>query len=48
VDANYAKYLGKLPRNLFDALNQTSATPDKLAESVEAILVWLKGNDPYD
>jgi hypothetical protein len=47
VAADYPRYLGSLPRYLFDALNDRAAPPDAIAKTVEQILVWLRTNDPY-
>jgi hypothetical protein len=47
VAADYPRYLGDLPRNLFDALNDPAATPDAIGVTIERILAWLKANDPY-
>ena len=47
VAADYSRYLGALPRNLFDALNDPTATPDAIGITIEEILLWLRTNDPY-
>jgi hypothetical protein len=47
VDADYNRYLGNLPRELFDTLNNDSVSAAALAAAVEKILLWLRSNDPY-
>lgn len=44
VNSDYRRYCGKLPKKLFNALNDASASPERLAKTVEEILVWLKQN----
>lgn len=46
VAVDYAQYLGTLPRNLFDALNDKAATPEAIGAAIEKILLWLRTNDP--
>lgn len=45
VNTDYRRYCGKLPKRLFKALNDATASPDGLAKTVEEILVWLKQNE---
>jgi SLOG family protein/SIR2-like protein len=45
VKADYRRYCGKLPKTLFNALNDTAASPERLAKSVEEILAWLKQSE---
>lgn len=45
VKADYNRYCGKLPKKLFNALNDASATPERLTKTVEEILLWLRDND---
>jgi hypothetical protein len=45
VKADYRRYCGAMPKKLFNALNDAAAPPERLAKSVEEILVWLKQND---
>jgi hypothetical protein len=45
VKADYDRYCGKLPKKLFNGLNDSSASPEKLAKAVEEILAWLKQHE---
>jgi hypothetical protein len=46
VNAEYARFYGKMPRKQFDELNKGNATPSELVGAVGEILSWLKTNDP--
>jgi hypothetical protein len=41
IKGDYAKYVGTLPRKLFDLLNDVAATPDQLVQAVKSVLEWL-------
>jgi hypothetical protein len=45
VKTDHSRFCGKLPKRLFDALNDSSASPERLAKTVEEILVWLRRNE---
>jgi hypothetical protein len=45
VHADYRRYFGKMPKKLFNALNDAAVTPEQLARAAENVLVWLKQND---
>lgn len=47
VAVDYSRYLGALPRNLFETLNDPTATPEVIGMTLEQILLWLRTNDPY-
>jgi hypothetical protein len=47
VARDYERYLGKMPRKFFDALNDRGCSVDALSEAVEQILDWLQKNDPH-
>lgn len=47
VNTDYERHLGALPRDLYDTLNDDSASADALAIAVEKILLWLRSNDPH-
>jgi len=47
VVGDYERYLGKMPRKFFDALNDTGLSVDALSGAVEHILDWLQKNDPH-
>lgn len=45
VQADYRRYYGSMPKRLLNALNNTTASAERLAKAVENILAWLKQND---
>ncbi len=47
VEEDYKRYLGKLPKKLFNALNETSYTSSQLIASVAAVLDWLLEHDAH-
>lgn len=46
VSADYENIFGKMPRKLFDPLNDAALSNDKMLAAVENLLEWLKKNDP--
>lgn len=47
VSADYGRLYGKMPRKLFDPLNDSAIGDRKLLSTLSDLLDWLKKNDPH-
>jgi hypothetical protein len=47
VSTDYDRILGKMPRKLFDPLNDSKLGLKEMIAALENILDWLKKNDPH-